>query len=352
MTRRGTISSGSDARAVLEGDFPRCGTLAEQLRFLLRYAILAPSTHNTQPWRFVLSPEGIEVYADYRRRLPRVDPDNRELLMSVGAAIFNIKVAASHFEMPCVAEYNTSGDSERPLATLILAPPGREFGEVPSFRRFFSCITIRHTNRNEFLSAPVAAAVVQRARDAVAEGNTGVRFLSNPTVYAHIAGLIADAERLQWADPEFRKDFDAWVRLAGEQDGLPVTALGWPPEASIPHAADGDAAAQADIRALHDKSLCIEAPLLGVLASRDTVRDWVEAGETLEHLLLLCTFEGLHCSYFNMPVQIPEYRDRLRTLVDCVALPQILLRIGYCLTPPVVTSRRPLDEMIVAAIGR
>jgi len=69
------------------------GPADEQAAFLLRYAILAPSTHNTQPWKFALVPGGIEVFADYSRRMPVVDPQ-QELLMSVGAAIFTLRVAA------------------------------------------------------------------------------------------------------------------------------------------------------------------------------------------------------------------------------------------------------------------
>src|SRR5512135_2915605 len=70
---------------VHEGDFPRGGSLEEQFAFLLRYVILARSTHNTQPWKFAISGEGIEIYGDYTRRMPVVDPGNREMLMSIGA---------------------------------------------------------------------------------------------------------------------------------------------------------------------------------------------------------------------------------------------------------------------------
>ncbi|HEY0867927.1 MAG TPA: nitroreductase family protein, partial [Fimbriimonas sp.] len=73
--------------------FPYSGTLREKLRSLLRYAVYAPSTHNTQPWIFKLSEDAVEVYADRGRALTHLDPDRREMTMSIGAAIDHLRLA-------------------------------------------------------------------------------------------------------------------------------------------------------------------------------------------------------------------------------------------------------------------
>ena len=67
----------SRALPVAESDFPVDGSIAEQSRFLLHYACLAPSSHNTQPWRFAVSGNHLKLYADMRRALPVNDPDSR-----------------------------------------------------------------------------------------------------------------------------------------------------------------------------------------------------------------------------------------------------------------------------------
>src|SRR5258707_1068424 len=59
----------------------------------LEAATRAPSIHNSQPWLFRLRAGGIDVLADRQRRLRAIDPRGRELLISVGAAILNLRVA-------------------------------------------------------------------------------------------------------------------------------------------------------------------------------------------------------------------------------------------------------------------
>ena len=97
-------ATAADPWRVDESDFPRYGQAAEKLRFLLRYAVLAPSGHNTQPWRFVIEGESVLLYADRERRLPVADPDDRELTMSCGAALAQLLVAIHHFGLTAEVE--------------------------------------------------------------------------------------------------------------------------------------------------------------------------------------------------------------------------------------------------------
>jgi len=101
-------------------------------------------------------------------------------------------------------------------------------------------------------------------------------------------------------------------------------------------------------RAAQDKNLCVDAPALAVILGEDSVPHWLDAGEMLEHLLLSVVREGMHFSYFNLPIHVPEFRTRIRGLLGSSTWPQLLLRIGYCLAMPPRTPRRPLDEVVIA----
>ena len=88
---------GATPRQIKEHDFPRDGDSVEKLKFLLRYAILAPSSHNTQPWKFSVAEDEIRVLVVRTRWLKVADPDQRELYISVGCALENLLIAAEHF---------------------------------------------------------------------------------------------------------------------------------------------------------------------------------------------------------------------------------------------------------------
>jgi len=337
--------------AVDENAFPWTGSLAERAGFLLRYAVLAPSTHNTQPWKFALVPGGIEVYADYTRRMPVVDPGNRELLMSVGAAVFTLRVAAERFGLECRVTYSYTGDSERPLASIALGP--RPAGGTPdeALASLFGPIVRRHTNRHPFLLSRVPEAIIRRIRGLEAGGMAGVSVSTDGSVNSQVSELVASADRAQLADPSFRSDVAEWVRPNWTQkhDGVTGAALAMNTVA----AALGPWAARVmdtgPVRAARDRNLCAEAPGLVVIESEDAVPHWLACGELLQHALLVLTREGLHHSYFNMPVQVSDLRVRLRAVCGLSAWPQLLLRIGFSLTEPARTPRRSVDEVLMAA---
>jgi hypothetical protein len=335
---------------VSENEFPSWGTLEEQFAFLLRYAILAPSTHNTQPWKFSLSPDGIQVFGDYTRRMPVVDPGNRELLMSIGAAIATLRLAAARFRFSCSVTYNLSGDSERPLAFASLAPlpPSVQLDEKTI--SLFGAITHRHTNRHPFLLARVPESLARELQD-LRVGDSAAVFVSTDAAMNQRVGLLVEeAERMQLSDPAFRTDLAEWVRPNWTQkgDGITGAALGVNSVAAAVGPWVTRALDLGGFRGARDRNFCIEAPALVVLQSEDTVPQLLEAGELLQTVLLTATNSGLHHSYFNMPMQVNDLRIRLRAILGISAWPQVLLRIGFSFTQPAKSPRRPLEEVLVS----
>jgi hypothetical protein len=57
---------------------------------LVRYATLAPSSHNTQCWRFHIEDYAISILPDFSRQCPIVDPDDHHLFVSLGCATENL----------------------------------------------------------------------------------------------------------------------------------------------------------------------------------------------------------------------------------------------------------------------
>src|SRR5438105_2069360 len=86
-------------------DYNAQKTESEKLKFLLKFGVLAPSSHNTQPWSFSIEDNSILVYMEVGRRLPIADSNDRQLFLSIGCAIENIVIAADYFGYLSNVEY-------------------------------------------------------------------------------------------------------------------------------------------------------------------------------------------------------------------------------------------------------
>ena len=143
-----------------EHDFPTGGLAVEQLAYLARYAVQAPSSHNSQPWLFRFSGDALELLADRTRALPVVDPDDRELVMSCGAALFMLRTAVRHFGFEDDVEVLPDQNDPDLLARIRLGERRRPTHEE---KLLFWAIAARHTNRNAFEHREVPAGTALRA---------------------------------------------------------------------------------------------------------------------------------------------------------------------------------------------
>src|SRR5512135_907697 len=124
--------------------FPTWGGPAERLRFLLQWAVLAPSRHNTQPWLFEIEGDELLVFSDASRALPVADPDGRQLVMSCGAAAVNLRLAAAHFGLATSTEIVPRHRRDGLLARVRLE---ERRATTPDAEEMYQAIPRRRTNR-------------------------------------------------------------------------------------------------------------------------------------------------------------------------------------------------------------
>ncbi|WP_421045752.1 Acg family FMN-binding oxidoreductase [Paraburkholderia sp. A1RI-2L] len=332
-----------DALADAPGD-----THAFTMRFAARHATLAPSSHNSQPWRFVLGTDRVMLCADRLRALPVVDPYDRELIISCGAALFNLRVAIASLGMGYAITLFPSSTDPDLLAEVRLL---RERTTAPELAALVGAIYERVTTRHPFSAEPVDATIEQHLMDAARAEGVEVACVSESEPRNAVAGLIAEADRQQFADPRFRRELAKWIHPRRTDDGMPTYAAGLgglldfakPLVASAIRTFDlggGVAATHHDLAAGSPLLLCLAT---GV----DNAQAWLATGQALERVLLLATLHGLCASYLNQPIEVPELRPRLGALMGLEGqyFPQLLLRIGHG-TPDAATPRRPLEAVM------
>lgn len=343
------MSATHDPWAVPAADFPRDALIGDRLRFATRYAVLAPSSHNSQPWLFHIVGGTLELFADRTRALPVVDPHDRELTMSCGAALFHLRVALQHFgQLPHV---RTLPDRRHPdLLARVQLDADEAVEYDPSLEALFEAIPNRRTFRKPFEPGAVFPVLVEEfERDAKREG---VEFipLTDAARRCQLAELVAEADRRQFAEAPFRRELAAWLHgnRTRSRDGMPGYALGL---GELGAAVGPLAVRTFDMgqgRAARDRELADHSPLLAVIATpHDTPADWLAAGQALDRVLLRGTANGVAASYLNQPVEVADLRSILAAVLGTTLTPQLVLRLGLApVELPPATPRRHAEEVL------
>jgi hypothetical protein len=324
-----------------EGDFPATGNNADKLRFLLNYAVLAPSSHNSQPWLFDITSKSVDIYADRTQCLPVVDPADRELKISCGAALFFLRIAIRHFGYEDLVEILPDRDRPDLLARVRL---GGRRAATKDDHVLFDAIPKRHTNRKPFQERDLPVALPAALTNAAEKEGAHLRFVDTPEQRQAVGELIGEADRAQWADKRFRHELAAWVRTttSTSYDGVQSELLdmGDLNSYAVPHVIRNFDLGSG--QASKDRESVSDSPALVILATDgDTPEDWVAAGQALGRVLLRAAVEGVTASYLNQPIQVPALRETLAVLTGSARYPQVMLRMGYGENLPPTPRRDP-----------
>ncbi len=326
--------------------FPADSYASDQLEFLLGYAILAPSTHNSQPWQFRINAMDVEICADPRRALPVVDPDRRELLISCAAALFNLRVAAEYLGHQYRVEILPDPAHPNLVARFHLGLQGDTSSEDVLM---FQALTERRTNRTAFRPDPIPAEVLAALTESAQREGAWLVCLEAEESRVALADLVAEADRYQWADRRFRQELAAWVRTKPEihADGLPAQTLGVKDWLSFAGPSLIRTFDRGGGQAARDRDIALHSPVLAVLGTdADDPVSWVAAGQALEHVLLRACTEGVSASFLCQPVEVPSLREQVATLGGRPGFPQVILRLGRG-DPVPPTPRRGVRELLI-----
>jgi nitroreductase len=320
-------SSGAEVPA-----FPPDEVIAE----FLRAATLAPSMHNTQPWRFAVRrpSQEIDLYADPARTLRYSDPHGRAVHIACGAALFNLRLAIMVAGREPAVRLLPDPSQPLLLATTRLAGPYRP-GETDT--ELHAAIAARRTNRRPFSSRPVPPGILAELV-AAASLEGAVLHLPGHEETRRLLRLAAAAERDLLADPAYRAELALWAGGERDRDGIPGGAVG-------PRDPSGHTPVR-DFRAGPvDYAWFEENPQLAVLSTgTGSPADWLRAGQALERVLLTATARGISASPLTQPLETAD-AWLVRDPCSPGERPQMILRVGYGLPAP-ASPRRPVSEVL------
>ncbi|MGD1993387.1 MAG: nitroreductase family protein [Anaerolineae bacterium] len=321
---------------ISEDDFPSQGSSAEKLTFLLRYAILAPSSHNTQPWRFDVADDEIRIFVDKSRWLKVADADQRELHISIGCALETLLVAAEHFGYGHRVTLLPDPNDETLAAEVRFTAQG----EPASFRPeiLFDAIPERHTNHRPYDLQPIPAEDLERLQACVVEDGLDLYLTGDVDIKRQVDELIGRGDALQFSDPAWREELGHWIGqgvfgqswLMSKMGQLAVTYLN-----------------MSKGTAKKDSELLMSAPVLAVITSQeDGRRQQIAVGQAFQRLSLMATALGIRVHPMSQILEFDELKVEVAALIPAEnAVPQHTFRLGYAEAEG-HTPRRQLAEVL------
>jgi hypothetical protein len=308
---------------------------------LVRYATLAANGHNTQPWKFAIAGQTIDIRPDYTRRLPVVDPVDRELWISLGCALENLLVAARAAGFAPQVIYPDATD----LIRVSLA------ADTPQRGPLFDAIRLRQNTRSEFDGQPVEPALLEQIQALPLEPGVAARFAVTSAERETVLEYVTQGNSNQYADQAFVNELIHWLRFNQREavqslDGLYTRCSGNP---EVPRwlgqifvgGTKPEQQAEVDAKKLRS------SPVAVVIATDgDSRTAWVRAGQVYERLALTLTSHGLKSAFLNQPIERAEIRGQFQTALGLAgSLPQLLVRFGRAAAMP-RSLRRPVEAVL------
>ena len=310
---------------------------------LVRYATLAPSSHNTQCWKFAVEDKAISILPDLSRRTPAVDPDDHHLFVSLGCATENLVQAALAHGLAGEARFDAASDAVR----VTLAPTRARASSL------FKAIPQRQCTRGEYDSKPLSNEELSLLERAGTADGVRVLLLTERSAMEQVLDHVVQGNTAQMADPAFVKELKAWIRFNGADavrtgDGLYSVSSGNP---SIPSWI-GDLAfglfftpkSENDKYARQIRSSAGIAVFVGQAADK---AHWVEVGRCYERFALQATALGIRNAMLNQPVEVASVRPLCAAAMGLAGQrPDLVVRFGRGPALP-ASLRRPVQAVLV-----
>lgn len=315
---------------------------AVEMREMVRYATLAPSGHNTQPWKFLLKDSAIEIHPDYGRRLPVVDPQDRELWISLGCALENLLLAARSAGYAAEVTYPQADDFIQV----------RLSSDVSQKNPLFDAIPLRQNTRSDYTGESISAADLEKVEAVETESGLKLIFLTIPTGIEQLVEYVYQGNLSQYADKAFIDELISWIRFNKKEalatlDGLYTRCTG---NLTVPHwlgqmfvaGTKPQQQADADVRKLRSSPGAVM-----ITTQAEDKASWVRTGQVYERLALTLTTLGIKSAFLNQLVEVADIRKQVQNdLLLGKFFPQLLVRFGYA-KPLTRSLRRPVEQVIV-----
>jgi len=335
----------SAARALRSPRVQSSGTAISGMHDLVRQAMLAPSSHNTQCWRFQIGDQSITIAPDLTRRCPVVDPDDHHVFVSLGCATENLVHAALAAGLHSEPRFDPTGDGT--IAVNLEATQARR---TP----LLQAISERQCTRGDYDGQPISAAELRQLDQAGTGDGVSVRLLTTRPGLENVLDYVVAGNTVQMNDAAFVSELQEWIRFGADEalrtgDGLFAGASGNP---VLPRWLGirmmGLFFTPKSENEKYARQVRNSAGMAVFVSERNDKAHWVEAGRCYERFALQATALGNRNAFLNQPVEVGAIRPQFAAWLGIASQqrPDLVVRFGR--GPAMSLSmRRPVQAVLV-----
>jgi hypothetical protein len=332
----------ADAAVGIEGAARGQELPVELVRELVRFATLAPSSHNTQCWKFAQQGLDITILPDLSRRCPAVDPDDHHVFVTLGCAAENLAHAALAHGLHAETRFDATLGALRVALTPTAAQASPLYQAIPA----------RQCTRGDYDGKPLSSNELKLLERAGTSSGVRMLLLTGRPAVERVLDHVLQGNTAQLADPTFVKELKTWIRFNSAaavrtNDGLYSVCSGSP---NIPSWV-GDLAfgwfftskGENDKYARQIRSSAGIAVFVGDTADK---AHWVEVGRAYERFALQATALGIRNAFLNQPVEVAAVRSPFAAALGIAGQrPDLVVRLGRGPTLP-PSLRRPVASVM------
>lgn len=321
---------------------------------ILRYASLAGSSHNTQPWRIeVFANDSIVVYADTSRLLSVVDPKGIELLISVGAFIENLDIAANALGYKTeIAVYNARMNSSLPAAGIKLTK-----ADLALNQESLKELELRTTLRIPFSTNEIKA---EDREKLVSMAPENIIFISSNSPNGRfVSEKELEAFAIQSYQKEAQDELATWIRFSDKdvntkRDGLTPAGMGIKGIGGFmvrnfmkPEDSKKESFVKAGVEKTKKQVENCGGWIL-IITETDEAADWINVGRMYERLNIQCRSLNLGFHPMNQLIEVPAIEQQVNGKLSPNQKIRFVARIGYVDEYPApVSKRRPVESFAI-----
>jgi len=325
-------------------NFPQTSTLKEQILFLLEFAILAPSTHNIQPWQFRVLENSCDILLDPGSMLPHGDSEKRYAHIGIGATLEHIMIAGLLFSMnPNVVFFPEDG-----VVARVVFRDGMRISNDKA--TLLNAMKKRVNIRGKFQKKRISKEILGELEQCSVFKAGTFYFVTDQRKVDKLAELTARGLRRAHRDKAFRQEMAQKINhnLSPKRIGIPGYTMNMPLLFSfiLPYLLYHRDISK--VLAKLNRMSVASAPLVCVVTSKKHDHaSWVEIGMVAERVMLMAVSHGLTHSIYVASTEFDDLRGELQNILETEEFPDFFFCLGYMNRTMKHSPRMAVDEKLI-----